>query len=116
MGPYRTPGPPLRPLPNAPSDRGAAMIAIAGLVLIAIAIWAGRREPDPLAELPADERALLLERTLENLELCTRHREPELRGFCESQAVIARALPECDAHCRELARSRYPSRVPSALP
>lgn len=115
MGPYRTPVP-TTPPQQPRADGGAALVALAGVLLVVLAIRAARYEPHPLAELPPEERAQLLQRTLDNLELCAHHREPELHNFCESQAVIARALPECGPDCRARTHSRYPSRVPSALP
>jgi hypothetical protein len=113
-GPYRTPAPP--PSTPPPRARRSAAIGAIGLVLIAVALVAFRRDERPLAELPAAERAGLLTRTLENLALCERHPGPELRSFCAAQSAIARELPECDDTCRELARARYPSRSASARP
>jgi hypothetical protein len=115
MGPDRTAVPSTSPRPHS-SEATGAKVALFALALVVLALVAARREPHPLAELAPDERALLLQRTMDNLELCARHREPALRDFCEAQAVIARALPECGPHCRDLAIARYPSRVPSARP
>ena len=115
MSPYRTPGPTTQPLPAA-DDRGGPIVALLGIALIVAAVCCARLERDPLAELPAEERIDLLERTRANLELCRRHDDPGLRGFCDAQAAIGRALPECDADCRALAHGRYPTRSPSARP
>lgn len=113
MGPYRTPVPATPPRSEGST---ASLVALFGLVLVVLAVCAARREHDPLAELPAIEREQLLERTLDNLALCARNPDAELRSFCEGQAAIARSLPECDDECRALAHSRYPSRAPSARP
>lgn len=113
MSPYRTPAPPHAPVLE---QSRAGLLGLGGLALAVLAVSAARREPDPLADLPACERAALLARTLENLALCERHDDAALRSFCESQAAIARALPECDVDCRSLARGRQPSRDPSSRP
>jgi hypothetical protein len=109
--PYRTSASPM--IKQELRETRSALVAFVALVAIVVATVALGRDPNPLATLPAGERAALYARTIENLELCARQDDPDLRSFCDAQAAVVRALPECDDDCRALARRRVPSRVAS---
>lgn len=82
------------------------------LLVVAIAaigigywVWMEGAQARAVSTLPASDRARFFERTMADLRLC--HAEGQrdgLREYCERQAMIALAFPECHADCRALAR------------
>lgn len=86
-------------------------IAPTALVVVGIAVgsaywvWSDGALARTIAALPTSERARLYTRTLENLRLChARAQEDALRDFCDEQATLALAFPQCEDECSELAR------------
>jgi hypothetical protein len=77
-----------------------------GVAAVALVLWfaTSRSGPAALRELPADERAALVERTRSNLhEICKAADRP--RDFCREQANLLLGLPECQGDCQAEARS-----------
>ena len=71
----------------------------------ALAIWFGRGEERALRRMPADERATLYRRTLDNLvTVCADSGAAGLSEFCREQAEFILKFPECDDTCRAMAR------------
>ncbi len=75
-----------------------------GVAALALAGWlVSSRPAATLRDLPAGERAALVDRTLANLkDVC--HGADRPRDFCREQATMVLQLPECDGGCREEAR------------
>lgn len=102
--------------PSGPGVRtraGAVGVLLAiGLVATAL-IHAAGRDARAIRELPADARAALYARTLQNLEsICGADSASMLPDLCNDQARLALAFPECDAGCTRVARAvlRTPTR------
>jgi cytochrome b pre-mRNA-processing protein 3 len=86
--------------------RSRLPIAVAfGVAAVALVLWfaSARSGPAALRELPAEERAALVERTRSNLhEICSTADRP--RDFCREQASLLLGLPECQGDCQAEAR------------
>lgn len=76
-------------------------VACAAVVVTLIAIHGDDQRA--LRSLPAAERDQLYARTLQNLNTVCATEEAALRDFCEEQARLLKALPECDDACYRLA-------------
>lgn len=90
-------------------------LLVAGLVIVVMAIVASsmdRGSRSALDDLPADTRAALYSRTMENLRTVCAHPTDDVRSYCTEEASLAVRLPECDDACRSLARpfANRPSR------
>lgn len=110
MSPYRTPAPPPSPPPR---DRGRLAPLALLIALASWTVWCSGGQRRALLAMPELERTELLQRTLDNLELCARRRDDDhLRSFCRAQAELAIDFPACDARCHSLARLGAPSRAP----
>ena len=90
------------------SRRIAAVVALAGAILAALAVWSrsGGEETRALEQLSAAERRALYERTLHTLQsTCAPQTRPAgLTGYCREQAEFIERFPECDQTCRKLAQ------------
>lgn len=74
------------------------------LLACALAVYLHARLTRDLRGLPAPERRVLYERTLETLRTsCTHSPGPPLTDYCRDQANFIERFPECDSACRELA-------------
>lgn len=86
--------------------RSRLPVAVAfGVALVALVLWflTAPSAPATLRQLPPEQRAALVERTLENLrDVCGRPDRP--RDFCREQASLVLRLPECGPACQALAR------------
>jgi hypothetical protein len=112
----------VHPLPAAAargSDRSRARAVTHGLglvlgagILVGGMVHATAADARALRELPAGARAELYARTLQNLESVCAPGNGALPEFCDGQARLALAFPECDGACVELARTslRQPTR------
>jgi len=120
----RQPSPPLIAIPTGSEKRilqgdarapghGAAdararsrlPIAVAfAIALVGMVMWiATSGGSGSVRQLPAGQRAALVQRSLQNLrELCRASDRP--REFCREQANLLLSLPECDETCRTEAR------------
>lgn len=89
-----------------PAWRSRLPVAVAsGVALVALVLWflTAPSAPATLRQLPPQQRAALVERTLENLrDVCGRPDRP--RDFCREQADLVLRLPECGPSCQALAR------------
>ena len=97
------------------SPRGsfkALLLALAVLVAVMFWIWSQGAEQRALRDLPADERAALYERTLENVQSVCASPDLALDEYCRDQARTLLELPECDEGCRELGRTQVGRRTP----
>jgi hypothetical protein len=86
---------------------------LAGLVIgvaVFLVIWSAYSERRAVLSLPAAERQALYSRTVQNLSSVCATDRASMRSFCEEQAHLAKAFPECDADCYRLAE-RQLSRV-----
>jgi hypothetical protein len=91
---------------------GAALALAALLALILLWAWPSK-ERGAVLDMPASERAALLDRTIENLKtVCAGPGGLRLSDFCREQAELILKLPECDAACVALAKQHLaqPSR------
>jgi hypothetical protein len=80
-----------------------AAIGLLAIAAGALWVWDHGSEARAVAGLPTRERRVLYQRTLDNLKFCRSHRD-EVRAFCDQQARLATAFPECDAECDALVR------------
>lgn len=102
------------PLPQRSSTerptRDKALRAL-GAVLVMVALFAALMhgagsETRALRRLPVEERSALYARTMENLAtVCRGDGKLFLSDFCQEQARLALAFPECDTACTEVARA-----------
>jgi cytochrome b pre-mRNA-processing protein 3 len=79
----------------------ALLVVAAGFLLV----WIDQSEMRAIRALPADRRAALYRRTLEDLEsVCGTSHASDLDGHCREQARFILTFPECDEACTRLAR------------
>ncbi len=87
------------------------LLAVIGIVLVTfLIVWNSGAEERAIRALPEVERHALYLRTLDNLKTVCSDAADSMRDFCEGQARMARAFPECDEACYSLAQ-RQLSRV-----
>jgi hypothetical protein len=91
--------------------RIALAVVVIGLAVFFL-VWSGDSERRAVRSLPVTERQALYSRTMESLSSVCATDRASLREFCEEQARLAKAFPECDAVCLRLAE-RQLSRVQS---
>jgi hypothetical protein len=86
-------------------------LVLAIIAVLAFWIWREGRERRALSALPAQDRAELYHREFETLRTLCGHgpREDALQQQCKARAEFLLQFPECDASCRELARSHLPT-------
>jgi hypothetical protein len=104
--------PPLAARPGRTWHR-FALAALAATAMVAAVLRGSGSEARALRALPAEARAVLYARTLDNLSgVCRGDAKRELSDFCAEQAHLALAFPECDAACALVARAslRSPTR------
>lgn len=103
---------PLRPIPFPRSRPGAggrlhvaglvAIVVVATLVAFGGAIRAGQSS---VRELPPDQRAALLSRTVDELSRsCGRNRPAAVEAHCRELASFAAQFDECRGDCAALVR------------
>jgi hypothetical protein len=93
------------PRPTLPGRSRAPIFVAFAVAALALVMWiaTSRSGPAALRQLPAGERAALVERTLSNLrEICRAGDRP--RDFCREQARLLLGLPECGPNCQAEAR------------
>lgn len=84
--------------------RSALLAIVIAAIGIGYWVWKEGAQERAISALPGVERTRLFERTLEDLRLCRAEgRRDGLREYCERQAMLALAFPECGAVCRSLA-------------
>jgi hypothetical protein len=77
-------------------------IAVVAVVVTTIAFNCGG-ERRAVRGLPADQRQQLYTRTLQNLSTVCATGQASIRDFCDDQARLLKAFPECDDTCYRLA-------------
>jgi len=77
-------------------------IVCVGFLVTSIALNCGA-ERRAIRSLPADQRQQLYARTLQNLNTVCTTEQASMRDFCEDQARLLKAFPECDEACYRLA-------------
>ena len=79
------------------------VVAAFAVALVSLVMWFLTSGTGSLRQLPAEERAALYQRTLENLhDICRASDRP--RDFCREQATLLLSLPECEQACQAQAR------------
>lgn len=74
-------------------------------MVLAVALWNVGAEKRALAEMPAAERRVLYESTLENFQaLCSRP-AVAFTSECRARADFLLKFPECGPECQEFART-----------
>jgi len=87
------------------------LLVVAGIgLLTGLAVWSSGAERRAIRNLPAAERGALYHRTLQNLQTVCAAGKTSMRDFCEEQARLAQAFPECDDACYAIAEKQV-SRV-----
>jgi hypothetical protein len=86
--------------------RWVVRVLAGAIVAVLAALLLPRADPlhAGLVALARDDRAHLFERTLENVRFCGARKTNALARFCDQEASLAMAFPECDEQCRQLAQ------------
>ena len=88
-----------------------AFLALAGLLLVLVAIWfvRERMEQASLGSMSAEQRRALYQQTLEYMRAeCAGQPGGALAAHCGDEARFLRHFPECDAECRALTAPYLP--------
>lgn len=81
-------------------------VALVVFAFVGLYFWQSDKNRHAVADLDAADRRALYQRTMQTLEtVCADRPDAGLVEMCREQAEIVIALPECDAHCHEVARS-----------
>jgi hypothetical protein len=84
---------------------GVAVGALAIVLGVGLWVWTQGSEGRAIQRLDPVQRHALYVSTLQALEsTCQTERDTGLRAYCRQQAEFIRKFPECDEHCREVAR------------
>jgi hypothetical protein len=101
--------------PSTSAGNGLSRIVLAVAVLgviVFMIVWSAGAERRALRNLAPAERQGLYLRTLQNLEQVCAASGPSMRDFCEDQARLLEAFPQCDDSCYRIAEKQL-SRVQS---
>jgi hypothetical protein len=88
---------------------GASLLVLAAAAAVALWTWRQGAEGRAIQALPAGDRQLVYDRTMQNLHALCTDQKRSLRVYCRREAAFALNFPECDASCRELAGRILPS-------
>jgi hypothetical protein len=79
------------------------LLALAAAAAIALWIWRQGAEGREIRGLPAAERQVVYDRTMQNLRAVCTDEKRSLHAYCKREAEFVLNFPECDPSCRELA-------------
>ena len=93
--------------PIRPRRLVVALAAFTVVVVLGVWGWSATAPRRAVERLSDEERRALYGRTIETLRSTCRddHRPPALDDYCRGQADFIVLFPECEAACRDLARS-----------
>jgi hypothetical protein len=81
-----------------------ALLLAAAVAAVALWAWSASSDTRAVRQLPAPERAALVQRSRDNLREVCAGAAGRPREFCRAQASLLLALPECGPACQAEAR------------
>jgi hypothetical protein len=88
---------------------GCVLPVLLAAGLFAYWVWSAGEEQRAILDLPTAERRAFYDRTLQNLtSVCMGFDAVHFGDFCREEAERVLLFPECDDHCRDLAKRQLP--------